>query len=353
MSRHRRFILLAMLALAVSLACAGLGGGLSLEEATELVLAEVVKPDELDHQVIVFSMPDPLTPEDSLQTYMAADLEGPGEAYALENEAWFFFIDDAPGAGFAHPTRFVFVDRSTKEISSFDEEWWPILNDTSLWTETDVYWDESNWAYSNVDWRPSRLGLTFSPHMLAKLVNRTFLANRIPGAGLVVNGWDEGQTLKEDMQDNAGDMLTNLFNSDFDAESLGPPADRGIPGRIRNWILDQSQVLQPSQTALIYITGHGSVDSNQNGYVKVGQEWLSEQDLADWLGMFDPGVHVVVIVDMGITTRRTIPTPTTRAPSFPADSQRTGEKSSTIPHRWRRLSAERSSSAPIYGKKWP
>ncbi len=292
--KNRSLLLIAIMATALILTSCG---SLSLEQATELVLAEVVKTDELDHQLIVFSLPEPLTPEDRLQPYVGADLERPGEAYSLENESWFFYIDDSPGAMFTHPTRFVLVDRSTKEITVFDEGWWPVLNDRSLWTETEVYWDENNWAYSNVDWLPSRLELAYSPRMLASLINRSFGDEPGFGTGLVVNGWDEGQTLKEDMQDNAGQMLENFINSDFDHDYIGPPADTGVLDRIKNWILDQSLVLQPSQTAVIYITGHGGVTSDQDGYVSLGQEWLYEHDLVDWLGMFDPGVHVIVIVD--------------------------------------------------------
>ena len=297
MSIQQRSSLIGLLTLVSVLILAGCGGGLSLEKATEMVLAEVVKPDELDREVIVFSLPEPLTPEDRLQPYVGADLERPGEAYTLENDAWFFFIDDAPGAMFTHPSRFVLVDRSTKEISVFDEGWWPVLNDSSLWTETEVYWDESNWAYSNVDWRPSRLELSFNTNMLASLANRHIEDQRGFGTSLVVNGWDEGQTLQEDMQDNAGNMLENFINSDFDHDYIGPPSDTGILERIKNWIFDQSIVLQPSQTAVIYITGHGGVTDDQNGYVSLGQEWLYESQLVNWLGMFDPGVHVIVIVD--------------------------------------------------------
>ncbi|MEJ2607437.1 MAG: C13 family peptidase [Anaerolineales bacterium] len=297
MSIHKRFILLIVFIPASLLALTGCGGGLSLEKATELVMSELIKPDELDQQLIVFSLPEPITPEDRIQPYAGPDLERPGEAYSLENEAWFFYIDDAPGAMFTHPTRFVVVDRSTKEISVFDEVWWPVLNGSDLWTATDVYWDESNWAFSNVEWRPAHQESAFSPHMLASLRNRHIDDERGFGTGLVVNGWDDGQNLKEDMQDNADHMLENFFNSDFDTEYIGPPADTGIVDRIRNWILGTAAVMQPSETAVIYITGHGGVTEDQDGYVSLGQEWLYEHDLVDWLGSYDPGVHVIVIVD--------------------------------------------------------
>lgn len=268
----------------------------SLEEATQLVLTEVVKPDDLDHEVIVFSWPEPLEPGDRLQPYRAPDLESPGQAIPIGNEAWFFWVDDAPGAASAHPTRFVLVDRATGEVSTSEEEWWPLLNGESVWVETEVYWDEANWAFSNVDWRPSKLDLSLHPHHLAKPLPGPALVDGSPGAGLVVNGWDEGQTLKEDMQASATGMLENLINAGFDPEYFGPPRDRGIVEDIHNWILDQSLELKTSQTALIYIVGHGS-QTNQEGGICVGREGLWETDLANWLGMFDPGVHVIVIID--------------------------------------------------------
>lgn len=270
------------------------GAALSLEEAAQLVLAEVVKPDDLDHEVIVFPWPEPLEPGDRLHSYLGPDLESPGEVLPIGNEAWFFWVDDAPGAASAHPTRFVLVDRATGEVSTSEEEWWPVLNGESLWVETEVYWDEANWAFSNVEWRPSKLDLSLHPHHLAKPLRRRPLVNGSPGAALVVNVWREGETLEEDMQTSAEGMHESYSLSGFDTEYIGPP--RGPAGRLEilGWIYQQSQLLQPCQTAIIYIVGHGGSVDGEGG---VGLNLLTETDLADALRQFNPGVHVIVTID--------------------------------------------------------
>jgi hypothetical protein len=267
---------------------------ISLEEAIQLVLDAVVKPDDLEGEVIVFSWAEPLTAEDTLQPYLGSDLESPGEAILIENESWFFWVEDYPGAAFAHPNRFALVDRVTHEVSVSNQNWWPLINGEGVWVDTDVYWDEANWAFSNVDWRPTSAKMSMNSSPLAKIVSPSLLQGGL-GVALVVNGWDDGQTVKEDMQENAGGMIGALSQAGFDTTYHGPPGDRHIDN-IDNWILDQSFELQPSQTALIYVTGHGA-QVDQKGQIKVGREWLREDDLADWLKRFRPGVHILVILD--------------------------------------------------------
>jgi hypothetical protein len=272
------------------------GSALSLEEATQLVLAAVVKPDVLDHEVIVFPWPEPLRPGDRIQSYLGPDLESPGEPFPIDSEAWFFWVDDLPGARFVHPTRFVFVDRETGEVSPSEEGWWPVLNGESLWVETEVYWDEANWAFSNVEWRPSGLDLSLNAHGLAKPLPVPALQDASPGAALVVNGWSEGQSDKEGMQVDATGMRSALIRAGFDTDHFDPPHTRSVIDDIYSWIHNQANVLEPCQTVFLYIVGHGA-KIGDHGFVSVGPGVLGEPVLDDWLEEFKPGVHVIVIID--------------------------------------------------------
>src|SRR3990170_5954998 len=158
----------------------------TFEEARQVVLDEVVQPESLDRPVIVFALPDPLRSGDQIGPY---NKEGYGPAVVpttIEDDVWFFWIDDAPGARFSHPGRFVLISQATGEVTIAEHAWWPVLNGEGLWTEGDEYWDEGNWAFSNLESGPQsssppadgrvRIGLAAPSAQSAS-----------PGAALVIN----------------------------------------------------------------------------------------------------------------------------------------------------------------------
>ena len=165
------------------------GKALSFEEAAQVVLDEVVKPDSLDHPVIVFGWPTALTVEDELQTYAQEDLTTPGETIFVEQESWFFWVDDAPGAYFVHPNRFVLVAVEGGEVTSSDQEWWPVLNGKGLWLEKAEYWDEANWIFSNLEAQSSAGSHIRGGYKLAQPdFNPPFQQETGPNFAMVVNG---------------------------------------------------------------------------------------------------------------------------------------------------------------------
>jgi len=183
------------------------GKALTFEEAAQVVLDEVVKPDDLDHEVIVFGWPEPLTPEDELQSFAADDLTLPGETILVNQDSWFFWVDDAPVAYYVHPTRFVLVDVQTGEVSSHDEEWWPVLNGKSLWVETAEYWDEANWIFSNLETQSSSLNQLIGSYKLSLPATRPLIQQEGgPNFAMVVNGWSTGQAAEEPMEHSREDM---------------------------------------------------------------------------------------------------------------------------------------------------
>lgn len=126
-------------------------GGISLVEAGKVVLEEIVDPETLDHDVIVFAWFTPLQRGDLLYAFRPESTDQPVFIQEISKGSWFFWIDDAPGDDFAHPTRFVLVDQASGEAIAYPEEWWPVLNGESLWSDPDVYWDQANWVYTNME----------------------------------------------------------------------------------------------------------------------------------------------------------------------------------------------------------
>jgi hypothetical protein len=321
MNKNRAtFVLVLFLMCTVSLyACSqapsdkAAGDGISLEEAAEAVLQAVVGPDTLTHEVIVFAHPNLLRSGDVLEAYRPQLIEEEAVQVEIESATWFFWIEDRPGARFAHPTRFVFVEQETEEILTTEDEWWPVLNGEGLWVDSQDYWDEANWVFSNVEWRPSYLskaggGLNVSP-FASRLVLASLGGSRAtrlqppanPGSAIVINGWKSGETGKEDFEADADGMHDALEGAGFDTTYLGPDEDSnpdkdGAGGvePIVDWLGEKAAQMQPSQTMLLYITGHGSVSkATGRGFA----DDIFENTLQLQLQRFDPGVHIVVIVD--------------------------------------------------------
>lgn len=283
---------------------------LTFQEASKLVLDQIVQPAELDHHVIVFAWPEMLKSGDEIYPY--PDITD--EDVQIENitsDTWFFWIDDRPGAHFAHPSRFVLVDRATGEFSVSEELWWPVLNGQGLWIEREDYWDESNWVFSDVaEWKPIDLRDSSQTSYLDSKFNSFKLACGSPfswqqegngGVGIVINGYKPGQTVGDDFESDADGMHDALTNSGFDTTYLGPESDDNLDRdgeftleRLKDWLHEKAQEMIPCQTLVIYITGHGFV-SNFSGLGYAGG--IGENTLQNSLEEFDPGVHIVVVID--------------------------------------------------------
>lgn len=284
----------------------------SQDEAAELVLQNVVKPDELDHPVIVFAWPVILQAGDKIDGYRLPEMEESGAIRDISDETWFFWIDDAPAAKFAHPTRFVFINQETGELDVIEDLWWPLLNGEGLWVETKDYWNEDNWAFTNLEWRRSISGTSLETVIVEHSAGTLLLSQSLreitfgdiqqpasPGAAIVINGWKSPQTVKEDMETDADGMHDIFDDLGFDTTYLGPPEDDNPDrdgevdlGTLFDWFNKKAEELVPCQTLFVYITSHG--------YAKDGEgiaDGIPEGILDHLLEKFNPGVHIIVIID--------------------------------------------------------
>jgi hypothetical protein len=289
----------------------------TFEQAAEIVLEQVVRPDALDREIIVFGWSELIEVGDTLSAYRPPAAEGlPAErglSLSPEHGIWFFWIDDAPGAKFAHPNRFITVDGASGEVSVQEELWWPLLNSKGLWVTTEQYWDEANWIFSNLSWRRTSAAAPVPGGVLAYANSVMLGQNRLdldlvpgaqipsPGAAIVINRWRDGETLQEDFETDA-DVMHDIFEqSSFDTTYLGPTQDDNSDrdgdnsyDSIGRWFGQQGMKLKPSQMLFVYLAGHGYVSSSDGQGVVGG---ISEGLLKVWLENFNPGVHIVVMVD--------------------------------------------------------
>lgn len=95
------------------------------EEALEILFEEVIIPTESNNRNCAF-MPD--------EVLQAGDLVSSvdGSEYPVNEASWFVFVDDMPEAYYAHPVRYVFIEAQSGEVTVYDEQWPPLVNDIDL-----------------------------------------------------------------------------------------------------------------------------------------------------------------------------------------------------------------------------
>ena len=284
----------------------------SQEQAAQTVISQLADPDSVGREVIVFAWPELLTPEDRLEAYQPPEWPGDPRTLDIPRPSWFFWVDDAPGARFVHPSRFVLVDASSGALSATDQQWWPVLNGRGLWVEADDYWDEGNWAFSNVGWRPTGARQAAGSHVLAashahirpgrarSIAGWLLQPGDEPGAALVINGWRDGEAGREGFRADGDGMHDVLTGSGFDVVYLGSaPGGSDIvdgppdPAAIDGWFDEQAPEIDSGKALIVYVTGHGFADPSGQGFAGP----VSEGELPRWLERADPGADVIVILD--------------------------------------------------------
>lgn len=291
--------------LAALLSGCNLGGGQSeaegvdFEQAAGLVLEQVVQIEAVERPLIVFGLPDLLQAGDEIGPYQYRVDGEPSEvraATSLEGPAWFFWIDDSPGAMFAHPTRFVLVDASTGDLAVTEELWWPVLNGGGLWIGAEAYWDESNWVFSSEAYPPQEHRAASGASGLAKPFRNPARQSSGSQVGLVINLWQEDEQHGENFAANSDQMVKVLGDDDFEATYFGPSnelipdeAHSGPPTNdaLHSWFREQGDNLTAGDTLVVYMTGHGSPNS-------LGR--VSRIRFRDYLRQIPEDVNVIVVL---------------------------------------------------------
>ena len=92
---------------------------LSLTEASEIVIDEIIQGDTIS--VVIYAIPEIIQKMDSIIVSNDSD-----RFYQFDFDTWFFFIDDAPPANWAHDCRYIFVNPKTSEHYLYEENYFPI-----------------------------------------------------------------------------------------------------------------------------------------------------------------------------------------------------------------------------------
>jgi hypothetical protein len=255
-------------------------GYVSLLKAIEAVQENLISPD---YDMIAFLWPHTISSTDYLAPYFphhSLTTESSPRNYPIEEECWFFWIDDLPYAKFAHPVRFILFGIESGEYSVYDEEWWPVLNKKSLWAADTEYWNRFYWVYNPDLKRPK-------PSILIQKVGAALTFPDVsPDKALVVNGWKEGEFSREDMIEDQATMASILERMGFTVERVS--SIREMQMTLKNW----GRVMEPFDSLVIYNTGHGGKD-----FLVIGGEKLTVKEFGGLLDGFDEQVHIGIIID--------------------------------------------------------
>lgn len=266
--------------------------GVAADEAIQILLDNIIKPDELDYDLIAFMWPELLNPGDTITPH-----DIPGHAHIMEDNTWFFWVNDFPFIMFSHPTRYVFIDALTGNYTVAIEDWWPQLNGADLWGTPDEFWNKGYWVYSTyVENSPTNL---ISPGGFALANSRRTSDNDPPDGNwaLIIEG-DSGGVLDiersarqwHDLMEKLGFDVTHLEPDLWVAEeSWRYPTETNIEN-----IMDIfSKGLKPCNNFSIYITGHGGTD----GAVRMMDGFsLTPEKFSEWICKIENGVHISVTV---------------------------------------------------------
>lgn len=92
--------------------------GITLPQAEKVLLQQVLK--DTTEGKFVYELPAKL----SAGSIVKNDLDG--SEYVAKTDAWFFMIDDRPGAIYTKPVRYVFIyTKDPKNFDTYREGWWP------------------------------------------------------------------------------------------------------------------------------------------------------------------------------------------------------------------------------------
>ena len=100
--------------------------GIDKDGAIAILVGKIIKPADAYKRISAFMLSQPLQNGDVVTSES-------GQSYPINTDTWFVFIDDAPLAFFAHPTRYVFINAKTGSYNISNETWPPRINNISMW----------------------------------------------------------------------------------------------------------------------------------------------------------------------------------------------------------------------------
>ena len=267
---------------------------LNEDEASQILIEEVIKPEELLHDIIAFTLHRSLEPGDVI-TSMDND-------YTIDSPQWFFWINDFPYLGFAHRTRYVFIDAENADVNIIYEYFPPWLNGVYLWED---YFCADDWVFSTYIGPIPLCDIRSHRNELKKTLLVPTKSDSGKKEAIIVKGADEVAT-ERDCRKMEGLLREMGFNITYIDAGENP---ENAFQKLKDEISRLQEELESCDELLLYIDSHGgqyddpetlkvitAKKCNDKGFVAIGKERLSDSELASLLKDFADCVHIKVII---------------------------------------------------------
>lgn len=243
----RKFIQIGFLYLLGLFSSTEMYSQLTFQEARDTVISDVIM-FSTDTQLVAFGYPNLLVLGD---TVWSSDDDS--SAMAITDSTWFFWVDDYKAAFFAHPTRFVYVDRQTGTIEVKNWNWWPMINRVPIWSTNSERFNSTDNIYGNPLIEPTTTNSNPPGNIQGgkNQYNRVYL--------YMVSGGDDDleKVIKADM-DNVENATKQYFGEENIVQIKRRP--KVTMQQLCNDLDDLEDSSPPCDKIIFYYVGHGEKD---------------------------------------------------------------------------------------------
>ena len=204
-----------------------------------------------------------------------------------QNQSWLFFIDEAPGAHFAHPARVVLLDAKTGKQQVIKTGWWPQVGGKEIFNTVEKRSSKKTIIFDKAP-RMKRQGR--KTQTLLKGKTRPIKPHDTCDAwAIIVCGFDDLPDTFDEDTDGIYSVLTGLGLPDNRIFFVSPHTthagvDQATSIANVQWAINQvATQADTTDKVLFFYSSHGNVDSLSCVPGSAGGGSISATDLDTWL----------------------------------------------------------------------
>lgn len=259
-------------------------------DAQERILSTLVKDiqKEVDPRIgLRVHRYDKLLPEGArVEPVFAREGERP-PVLRCRHPSWLFFVDEAPGAHFAHPVRFVLLDAVTGKQQVIRARWWPQVDGQPIFDTVTERRDPQTIIHDQIP--QGRVQARKLEEILGGPSGLLRIHDPCSAWAMIVCGYDDLPDTFEDDTNGIYDVLTGLGVADDHIFYVSPhTGDTGVDRTTSlanvEWVTDQvAAQADETDKVLFFYSSHGDVDSLSCVPTSAGGGYLAASDLDNWL----------------------------------------------------------------------
>jgi hypothetical protein len=204
-----------------------------------------------------------------------------------KNACWLFFIDEQPGAHFAHPVQIALLDAKTGEVQVIQAEWWPQIDGKAVFDNVDERNDPKTIIFDKAP--PVSSKSQKLEEFLGGISRQIKSHDPCDAWAVIVCGYNDLPDTFDEDTDGIYAVLTGLGLLDDHIFFVSPHTTHtGVdrPTSIANvqWAINQVAVsADETDKVLFFYSSHGGIDSLSCVPTSPGGGYISAADLDTWL----------------------------------------------------------------------